>query len=173
MLRQMVRMIVDAVALDQRQHKVVLLKDIEGRRILPIWIGPSEARAIALELEGVVPPRPLSHDLLISVVGLGYASIMRVVINDLQDDTYYAVIELDTTDGVKMIDARPSDAIALAVRAKCPIFVAGAVLDALVDAEDVLGAEKVSPAPTAERVLSAEEDDEIKRFQRLVGDLDF
>src|SRR5688572_5019712 len=124
----MLRMIVEAVAFDHRQQKVVLLKDLEGHKILPIWIGPGEARAIALELEGVAPPRPLSHDLLLDTLRLAGAHVMRVVINDLMDDTFYATIELDTPQGVKLIDSRPSDAIALAVRAKCPIFAAGNAL---------------------------------------------
>lgn len=168
----MLRMIVEAVAFDQRQQKVVLLKDLEGQKILPIWIGPSEARAIALELEGAMPPRPLSHDLLLSALRLSHAHVMRVVINDLMDDTFFATIELDTPDGVKLIDARPSDAIALAVRAKCPIFATGGALSALVDVEEIL-APGEPMASISQPPPPPDTDDEINRFRRLVGDLDF
>ena len=176
----MVRLIVEAVAFDHRQNKVVLLKDVGGHQVLPIWIGPGEARAIALELEGAMPPRPLSHDLLLSAVHLAQGSVMRVVINDLQDDTFYATIELDTPNGVLMIDSRPSDAIALAVRAQCPIFAAGNALNALVDREEILASEDETeddetsdlPLEPPFAALSSESDDEISRFRRLVGDLD-
>ena len=167
----MLRMIVEAVAFDHRQQKVVLLKDLEGQKILPIWIGPGEARSIAIELEGAVSPRPLSHDLLLNVLRKRRAHVMRVVINDLMDDTFYATIELDTPDGVKLIDSRPSDAIALAVRAKCPIFATGNALNALVDIEDILAPGETLPAEP-EPPLPPDADDEIGRFRRLVGDLD-
>ena len=167
----MLRMIVEAVAFDHRQQKVVLLKDLEGQKILPIWIGPGEARAIALELEGATPPRPLTHDLLLTTLHLGQAHVMRVVINDLMDDTFYATIELDTPDGVRLIDSRPSDAIALAVRAKCPIFATGNALSALVTFEDIMApGESMTAMPEPP---PPDMDDDINRFQRLVGDLDF
>ncbi len=134
----MLRMIVEAVAFDHRQNKVVLLKDEDGQKVLPIWIGPGEARAIALELEGALPPRPLSHDLMLSTIHLAQGSVMRVVINDLQDDTFYATIELDTPRGAVLIDSRPSDAIALAVRARCPIFATGNALNGLVDRDEII-----------------------------------
>jgi bifunctional DNase/RNase len=167
----MLRMIVEAVAFDHRQQKVVLLKDLEGQKILPIWIGPGEARAIALELEGAVPPRPLSHDLLLSTLRTARAHVMRVVINDLIDDTFYATIEIDTPDGVILVDSRPSDAIALAVRAKCPIFAAGGALSALVNIEEILApGESLDSMP--EPPPPPDADDEISRFRRLVGDMD-
>lgn len=178
----MLRLIVEAVAFDHRQNKVVLLKDLGGKKVLPIYIGPGEARAIALELEGTLPPRPLSHDLLLTSVHLAQGSVMRVVINDLLDDTFYATIELDTPQGILMIDARPSDAIALAVRAQCPIFATGNALTALVNREDIIAADLGSdtesdnsmPPEPPFGALSAPEgdDDEISRFRRLVGDLD-
>lgn len=177
----MLRLIVEAVAFDHRQQKVVLLKDLEGRRVLPIWIGPGEARAIALELEGALPPRPLTHDLLLTTVHLAQGSIMRVIINDLQDDTFYATIELDSPNGMLLIDSRPSDAIALAVRARCPIFATGAVLEAMVDREEIVAPdaedandlpEGMPPAPPFSGDKLPDEDDEISRFRRLVGDLD-
>lgn len=176
----MLRLIVEAVAFDHRQNKVVLLKDLDGQKVLPIWIGPGEARAIALELEGALPPRPLSHDLMLTALHMGQGSVMRVVINDLQDDTFYATIELDTPNGALLIDARPSDAIALAVRARCPIFATGNALNALVDMEDIVASddgidnftEDMPQEPPFDEPPSPDADDEISRFRRLVGDLD-
>ncbi len=181
----MLRLIVEAVAFDNKQNKVVLLKDLVGQKVLPIWIGPGEARAIALELEGALPPRPLSHDLLLTSVHLAQGSVMRVVINDLLDDTFYATIELDTPNGILMIDSRPSDAIALAVRAQCPIFAAGNALNALVDREEIIASDmeselmmeaditdEVPPEPPFDIPPLPDGDDEISRFRRLVGDLD-
>jgi uncharacterized protein len=175
----MLRLIVEAVAFDHRQNKVLLLKDVDGQKVLPIWIGPGEARAIALELEGAVPPRPLSHDLMLSTLHMARGHVMRVVINDLQDDTFYATIEIDTPHGVKLIDSRPSDAVALAVRAKCPIFAAGSVLDAMVDLDDIIAANEAAHDRDDDALddlldepLAPDSDDEISRFRRLVGDLD-
>ena len=181
----MLRMIVEAVAFDHRQNKVVLLKDEDGQKVLPIWIGPGEARAIALELEGALPPRPLSHDLMLSTIHLAQGSVMRVVINDLQDDTFYATIELDTPRGAVLIDSRPSDAIALAVRARCPIFATGNALNGLVDRDEIIAPDSEIetseiennvldevPDLLMEELPAPDADDEISRFRRLVGDLD-
>lgn len=161
----MVRLVVESVAFDFKGQKVVLLKDPPGRRLLPIWIGPEEARAIALELEGVVPRRPQLHDLLFSTLHLAGASIMRVVINDLTDDAFLATIELDSPQGAKLIDARPSDAIALAVRARCPIYATGNVLNALVAMDDLIAIHEAQEPPTP--ILN----DDMARFQRLMRDV--
>ncbi len=102
---------------------IVVLKDELRNRVLPIWIGIFEANAIAIELEKVKTPRPMTHDLLRNVISTLGAKVEKVVVNDLRDNTFYAVIHL-TRDGEKLeIDSRPSDAIALAVRVKAPIFV--------------------------------------------------
>lgn len=109
---------------------IVLLRDSEERNFLPIWIGMFEAAAIAMELQDFKPPRPMTHDLLIKFTENLGASIERVVINEINDNTFYAVIDLvkdDTGDKIK-IDARPSDAIAVAVRAKASIFVSESVM---------------------------------------------
>ena len=98
---------------------------------MPIWIGPAEARAIQVELEGQQSPRPLSHDLLITLIATMRGRVTRVVVNDLLEGTFYATIDIDTPRGMRHIDARPSDAIAVAVRAKCPLFVDGGALEAL------------------------------------------
>ena len=102
---------------------IVVLKDELRNRVLPIWIGIFEANAIAIELEKVKTPRPMTHDLLRNVISTLGAKVEKVVVNDLRDNTFYAVIHL-SRDGEKLeIDSRPSDAIALAVRVKAPIFV--------------------------------------------------
>ena len=110
---------------------VVLLRESGGdRRVLPIYIGPEEAKAIALALEGVVTPRPMSHDLMRDlVVSLG-AEVQRVVVTELRDSTFFAEIELSVAGAVQRVSSRPSDAIALAVRVDAGIFATPDVLDA-------------------------------------------
>jgi hypothetical protein len=111
------------------QHRLVVLKELESSRFLPIWIGPFEADAITIELQGVDVARPLTHDLLKAAIGKLGAEIESVAITDLRNDTFYAEITL-IVDGRRLeIDSRPSDAIALAVRARVPIYVAREVLE--------------------------------------------
>ena len=108
---------------------IVILRDADHQRILPIWVGPVEANAIALQIENVAPPRPMTHDLLKNLlIELG-ASLRRVVVNDLRDGTFYAYLELDRGGATFIIDSRPSDAIALSLRTRTPIFVNTKVLD--------------------------------------------
>jgi uncharacterized protein len=109
---------------------VVILKEACGNGILPIWVGVHEANAIALEIERVVTPRPMTHDLLKNfLVGL-QAHVQKVVVTGIKDETFYAVIWVDRDGGLVSIDSRPSDAFALALRLDCPIFVEEAVLKA-------------------------------------------
>ena len=107
---------------------VVVLKDVNGNAILPIWVGIYEANAIALEIEKVTTPRPMTHD-LIKILLLGMNTSMRkVVVSDLKDDTFYAVIWLEKEGKLMSVDSRPSDALALALRLDCPIYVDESVL---------------------------------------------
>lgn len=108
----------------------ILLKEIDGNRRLPIIIGAFEAQAIALEIEGIKPPRPLTHDLLKHTIDNLGAAVSEVVIDELRENTFYAKIILDIAGVANEIDARPSDAIALAVRSNAPIFALDTVLDA-------------------------------------------
>jgi bifunctional DNase/RNase len=109
---------------------IVVLKGIDSETVLPIWVGAFEANAIALEIEKVVPQRPMTHDLLRNVIIECQLSASSVVITDLLENTFYARIELkDKEDEPVMLDARPSDAIALALRLDCPIFVEQKVID--------------------------------------------
>ncbi len=136
---------------------VVILKGIEGESVLPIWVGIYEANAIALEMEKVATPRPMTHDLLKNLlIGLD-AQVRKVVVNDLRDDTFYAVIWLDKDGNSISIDSRPSDALALALRADCPIFVE----------EDVLKSSKQASA-ISDKVSS----EELRKWLENLGEED-
>jgi bifunctional DNase/RNase len=108
---------------------IVVLRDMEGQRVLPIWVGVFEANAIAVQIENVSLPRPMTHDLLRNVITDLHGEIERVVVSDLRDNTFFAIIQLLVRGERVAIDARPSDAIALALRAKAPIFVEEHVID--------------------------------------------
>jgi bifunctional DNase/RNase len=108
---------------------IIILRDKDGQRVLPIWVGVFEANAIALQIENVTTPRPMTHDLLRNVIHDLKASIQKVVVSDLRDNTFYALIYLNVGGEVVAVDARPSDAIALALRAQAPIFVEDNVID--------------------------------------------
>lgn len=120
----LIKMTVRGIALDPITNMpIIILKDPEERRALPIWVGIFEANAIALELEKVSTPRPMTHDLLKNILeGLGI-TVQQVIVNDLKENTFYATIDLNYNGSVVSIDSRPSDAIALALRVNAPIFV--------------------------------------------------
>jgi hypothetical protein len=107
---------------------IVILKDIAGNSILPIWVGIYEANAIALEIEKVSTPRPMTHDLIRTLLHGLEASVRKVVVNELKEDTFYARIWLEKNGDVISVDSRPSDALAVALRLDCPIFVEDSVL---------------------------------------------
>ena len=107
---------------------IVILKEVNGESMLPIWVGAFEANAIAVEIEKLATQRPMTHDLLKNVVWELGASVKRVVITDLIDSTFLAVIEMTRNGEVLVIDSRPSDAIALALRVDCPIYVKDEVI---------------------------------------------
>ena len=108
---------------------IVILRDKDGTRTLPIWVGMFEANAIALQIENISTPRPMTHDLLRNVIQDLKATVEKVVVCDLQDGTFYALIYLGVNGERLAIDSRPSDAIALALRTRAPIFVEEAVID--------------------------------------------
>ena len=108
---------------------IVLLRDADNQRVLPIWVGPVEANAIALQIENVAPPRPMTHDLLRNLLTELGATLTRVLITDLRESTFYAYLELHRGGEVLLLDARPSDALALSLRTKAPIFVNAEVLE--------------------------------------------
>ncbi len=126
----MVEMVIDSIRVSLMNYqRVVILKEKTAERYLPIWIGPAEADAIAVKLQGVTVPRPLTHDLLCSVIDALGATLNSIIVSDLKSDTFYAKIILNV-DGEQMeVDSRPSDALALAVRAEVPIYAEEAILD--------------------------------------------
>lgn len=125
----LVEMTVKGLALDPMSNMpIIVLKDLEEKKALPIWVGIFEANAIALELEKINTPRPMTHDLIKNILdGLGVV-VKRIVVNDLKDNTFYAVLELVVNGNQVTIDSRPSDAIAIALRVGAPIFVADNVI---------------------------------------------
>ena len=126
----MIEMTIDSIRVSLMNYqRVVILKEKTAERYLPIWIGPAEADAIAVKLQDVTVPRPLTHDLLRSVIDALGATINSIIVSDLKNDTFYAKIILNV-DGKQMeVDSRPSDALALAVRASVPIYAEETVLD--------------------------------------------
>ena len=142
------------------EHRVIVLKALENELYLPIWIGPYEAEAIAIRLKNVDISRPLTHDLLNNVIGEMGGDIAHILVNDLRDDTFYAVISVSIDDTTLEIDSRPSDAIALAVRAGVPIFVAETVM------------ERASITPEEDITEGGQDDEELSAFRDFVEGLD-
>jgi uncharacterized protein len=162
----MVQVRVLGVALDAAQQHIVLLKplldDPDAQRVLPIWIGAQEATSIVIAVAGEHAPRPLSHDLMITLLDNLQAQVVRVEVTRIDEGTFYAEITLSTPSGPRIIDARPSDAIALAVRAEAPLFVADEVLD-----------DAGIPAEIEDQGIDEPEVDEFKRFLDDVDPEDF
>ncbi|MBK8304343.1 MAG: bifunctional nuclease family protein [Pyrinomonadaceae bacterium] len=129
--RNLIEVKIGALIMDPNTNSpIVVLKGVESETVLPIWVGAFEANAIALEIEKVVPQRPMTHDLLRNIIIECRLSAASVIITDLQDNTFYARIELlDRGGDAVLLDARPSDAIALALRMDCPIYVEQKVID--------------------------------------------
>ena len=127
----MVEMKVEGLTLDPLTNMpIIILKDLLSDKALPIWVGYFEANAIALEIEKINTPRPMTHDLLRSMISSLHAKVKHIVINDLKDNTFFAVISVIQNGSDMTIDSRPSDAIALALRTKSPIFVEDKVIEA-------------------------------------------
>ena len=137
---------------------IVLLHDATADAFLPIWIGVFEANAIALRIEGLEPPRPMTHDLLFTSLGLLGAQVEKVKISELKENTFYAVISLRGPDGQHEIDSRPSDAIALALRAEAPIYAHRTVLES---------------AQAVDFNSNLTDDEKLKKWLEQAGDEDF
>ena len=137
----MIKMEVKTVTADQGGNFLVLLVDDEEKKVLPISIGPLEAQAIALVLQGEMPPRPLTHDLLKSVCENLGGSMEKVVITDIRENTFYAEIYLQRNGETIVVDSRPSDAIALALRFQAPIFMATKMVEFTYDYQDIIARE--------------------------------
>jgi bifunctional DNase/RNase len=164
----MIEVIIDSIRVSlMSQYRVVILKDGSSDRYLPIWIGPCEADAITIELQDMPPQRPLTHDLLRSMIRELGGQVVHILINDLRSDVYYARIVIDVGGKQIEVDSRPSDAIALAVRAKAPIFVSETVMEraAIEPEEDV--ERSMTAAPTEEVT-----DERLSAFKDFVNSLD-
>jgi uncharacterized protein len=158
----MVEMTIYGVSFDLvGKQPIVLLKTAEGSKFLPIWIGHPEAAAILMKLQGATAPRPLTHDLLVSILGELEADVVRVTVTELRDNTFYASITLLHNGAELEIDSRSSDAIAVAVRAQAPIYAADAVIE-----ESAIEFE-------GDEVNEEEIVDEFKRFLDRVSAEDF
>ena len=126
----MVEMVIDSIRVSLMNYqRVVILKEKDSDRYLPIWIGPAEADAIAVKLQGVSVPRPMTHDLMNSIIDTLGAHIESIAVTDLKNDTFFARIYLNVKGNQMEVDSRPSDALALAVRVEAPIYVDDSVLD--------------------------------------------
>lgn len=126
----MLEMTIDSIRVSPMNYqRVVILREKNADRYLPIWIGPAEADAIAVKLQDLAVPRPLTHDLLRTIIDSLGGTIKHILVNDLHNDTFYAKIVIQVDGSEKEIDSRPSDAMALAVRAQVPIFAAETVMD--------------------------------------------
>src|SRR5512143_2204990 len=159
----MVEVTIDSVKVSLvSQYRLVLLKEIGGERYVPIWIGPFEAEAITLQMQGVEVPRPLTHDLLKRVIGSLGARVSHVVVTDLRQETFFANIVLDV-DGKRLeIDSRTSDAIALAVRTNVKIF----VNDEVMESAGIVPEEDISAS------VSTEEEAKLSAFSDFIDSLD-
>ncbi|MCK5641648.1 MAG: bifunctional nuclease family protein [Gammaproteobacteria bacterium] len=164
----MIEMTIESIRVSMLNYqRVVILKEKAAERYLPIWIGPAEADAIAVKLQEYQVPRPLTHDLLGNIIGALGAAVSSIIVCDLQNDTFFAKIVLAFNGNQIEIDSRPSDAIALAVRVKVPIFAEETVLD---KAGIIIDPETGKPAPA--RDIPPEELERMSAFRDFIEGLD-
>jgi len=158
----MIEVTIDSIRVSlMSQHRIVVLKEESGGRFLPIWIGPFEADAITLQLQGIDTPRPLTHDLLKTVIETMGGEVLHIVISALEKNTYFARIVLDVDGDTVEIDSRPSDAIALGVRVNAPIYVADEVMEqAALKPEEEISLEGAPPSNRSQRAAAEEEEEE-------------
>ena len=175
----MIEMAIDSIRVSLMNYqRVVILKEKSAERYLPIWIGPSEADAIAVKLQGVSVPRPLTHDLLKSVISSLGATVASIVVSDLKNDTFFAKILLNVDGKVMEVDSRPSDALALAVRTEVPIYADETVLDKAGIYLDQETGKPVQDAaggvsdPEKKKNISEEELGKLSAFKDFINTLD-
>ncbi|MFP4395778.1 MAG: bifunctional nuclease family protein [Anaerolineales bacterium] len=142
-------------------HRIVVLRDLDAERYLPIWIGPCEAEAISVRLNGVDLPRPLTHDLTVNILDMLGAELQYIYINALVDNTFYAQLILDLGNEVIEVDSRPSDAMAIAVRADAPIYVSEQVMD------------EASVAPEPDILEEASREEDLSVFREFLDTLNY
>lgn len=124
---------------------ILVLREVEGERMLILGVGFAEATSIAMAAEDVSPPRPMTHDLLLDVIRRLGGSVVRMVVHDMRDETFIGQLEVETGQGIMEIDARPSDCIALAVREEFPIFVSSAVMEMAAVTQEMIGDDEDDP----------------------------
>lgn len=158
----MIEMSVEGLVFDPLTNTpIIILKDKDGEKSLPIWVGYPEATAIALQMETVETPRPMTHDLIKNlIIGIN-VDVSHICVNDLKDNTFYAIISINTNEGIVEIDSRPSDAIAVALRLEAPIYVTSKVLESAKDFELNISQEQL------------EEEDQFKNWIDNVKPSDF
>jgi uncharacterized protein len=172
----MIEVTIDSIRVSlMSQHRIVVLKEESGARFLPIWIGPFEADAITLQLQGIDTPRPLTHDLLKTVIETLGGEVLHIVISGLEKNTYFARIVLDVDGDTVEVDSRPSDAIALGVRVNAPIYVADEVMEqAGLKPEEEISLEGAAPSGRSPQraIAEDEEDEDLGVFTDFVEGLD-
>lgn len=169
----MIEVVIDSIRISLiSQHRIVMLRDVDGDRQLPIWIGPCEAESITLELQDTEVARPLTHDLLKNVIDAMGGKVSHILINELKDQVFYARLYIDVDGKLMDIDCRPSDAIALAVRAKVPVFIEEDVMNeiGITPEPDISESELSTPSETTE---DGEDSPSLDAFQDFVDTLDF
>ncbi len=144
------------------RHRIVLLKENDGNRYLPIWIGSNEAEAIAMRLQGGTVPRPLTHDLLANMISELGGEVQHIVVNDLRNNTFYAKIAIEQAKKPNLVDSRPSDAIALAVRIDVPIYAE----------EGVMEKAGIVPSPDIRKEIEGAAGEDLDVFRDFVDGLD-
>lgn len=160
----MIEVVIDSIRISLiSQHRIVMLRDVDGERRLPIWIGPCEAEAITIELQDVEIARPVTHDLLKNVIEEVGGTVSHILINELRDQVFYARLFIDVNGEMLEIDCRPSDAIAVAVRAKVPVFVE----------EMVMEEAGILPEPDVDEEIDEQEAEKLDAFKDFVDTLDF
>jgi uncharacterized protein len=162
----MIEVLIDSIRISLiSQHRIVMLREMDSDRQLPIWIGPCEAEAITIELQDVEMARPVTHDLLKNVIEQLHGKISHILISELRDQVFYAIVYVDVKGELLEVDSRPSDAIAIAVRAKAPIFVS----------DDVMDQAGVLPEPDIdeEEMGSGANGEDLDAFRDFVDTLDF
>ena len=160
----MIEVVIDSIRISLiSQHRIVMLRDVDGERQLPIWIGPCEAEAITIELQDVEIARPVTHDLLKNTITEMGGTVSHILINELRDQVFYARLFVDMSGDMLEIDCRPSDAIAVAVRAKVPVFVDEAVMEEA----------GIVPEPDIEDEVCGDGSEKLDAFKDFVDTLDF
>jgi len=174
----MLEMTIDSIRVSPMNYqRVVILKEKDSDRYLPIWIGPAEADAIAVKLQDLSVPRPLTHDLLQTIIKTLGGSVAHILVSDLHNDTFYAKIIIQVNGGYKEIDSRPSDAMALAVRTQVPIYAEETVMDKagiLLDKETgkPITPERAGAATEPTTEVKEEELRRLSAFTDFINDLD-